>query len=124
MIIYSITREVWTLYQKRGLLTDEFYKNKVRTSSCLIIPQDKTGKWHDISSDPGMITINNGDMLAMASENFFPSTPHRVINPEGKKNNSRYSIPMFLHPIPDVKWSNVLSAESYLQNRLKEIGLK
>ena len=47
--------------------------------------QDKTGKWHDVSSDPGMITINNGDMLAMASENYFPSTPHRVINPEGKK---------------------------------------
>ena len=86
--------------------------------------QDKTGKWHDISSDPGMITINNGDMLAMASENFFPSTPHRVINPEGKKNNSRYSIPMFLHPRPEVMLSNVLSAESYLQNRLKEIGLK
>ena len=86
--------------------------------------QDKTGKWHDISSDPGMITINNGDMLAMASENYFPSTPHRVINPEGKKNNSRYSIPMFLHPRPEVMLSNVLSAESYLQNRLKEIGLK
>ena len=86
--------------------------------------QDKTGKWHDVSSDPGMITINNGDMLAMASENYFPSTPHRVINPEGKKNNSRYSIPMFLHPRPEVMLSNVLSAESYLQNRLKEIGLK
>ena len=86
--------------------------------------QDKTGKWHDISTNTGMITVNNGDMLAMASGNYFPSTPHRVINPEGKKNNSRYSIPMFLHPRPEVMLSNVLSAESYLQNRLKEIGLK
>ena len=42
--IYSIEREVWTLYQKRGLLTNEFLKNKVKTSSCLIIPQDKNWK--------------------------------------------------------------------------------
>jgi isopenicillin N synthase-like dioxygenase len=86
--------------------------------------QDKAGKWHDISCDPGMITINNGDMLAMASNNYFPSTPHRVVNPDGENNNSRYSIPMFLHPRPEVMLNNVLSAEGYLLNRLKEIGLK
>ena len=86
--------------------------------------QDKAGNWHDISCDPGMITINNGDMLAMASNKYFPSTPHRVVNPDGKNNNSRYSIPMFLHPRPEVMLNNVLSAEGYLLNRLKEIGLK
>ena len=86
--------------------------------------QDKEGNWHDISCDPGMITINNGDMLAMASENYFPSTPHRVINPSGKNNNSRYSIPMFLHPRPEVMLNDVLTADGYLLNRLKEIGLK
>ena len=86
--------------------------------------QDKEGKWHDISCGSGMITINNGDMLAMASENYFPSTPHRVINPGGKNNNSRYSIPMFLHPRPEVMLNDVLSADGYLLNRLKEIGLK
>ena len=86
--------------------------------------QDKEGNWHDISCDPGMITINNGDMLAMASENYFPSTPHRVINPSGKNNNSRYSIPMFLHPRPEVMLNDVLTADEYLLSRLKEIGLK
>ena len=86
--------------------------------------QDKEGNWHDISCNSGMITINNGDMLAMASENYFPSTPHRVINPGGKNNNSRYSIPMFLHPRPEVMLNDVLSADGYLLNRLKEIGLK
>ena len=86
--------------------------------------QDKEGNWHDISCDPGMITINNGDMLAMASENYFPSTPHRVINPSGKNNNSRYSIPMFLHPRPEVMLNDVLTADGYLLSRLKEIGLK
>ncbi len=86
--------------------------------------QDKAGEWHDISCDPGMITINNGDMLALATGNYFPSTPHRVINPDGKNNNSRFSIPMFLHPRPEVMLNDVLSAEGYLLNRLKEIGLK
>ena len=86
--------------------------------------QDKAGEWHDISCDPGMITINNGDMLALATGNYFPSTPHRVINPDRKNNNSRFSIPMFLHPRPEVMLNDVLSAEGYLLNRLKEIGLK
>jgi hypothetical protein len=31
---------------------------------------------------------------------------------------------MFLHPRPEVMLNNVLSAEGYLLNRLKEIGLK
>lgn len=86
--------------------------------------QDKAGEWHDISCDPGMVTINNGDMLALATGNYFPSTPHRVTNPDGKNNNSRFSIPMFLHPRPEVMLNDVLSAEGYLLNRLKEIGLK
>ena len=39
--LYNIEREVWTLYQKGGLLTNEFLKNNVKASSCLIIPEDK-----------------------------------------------------------------------------------
>ena len=41
---YNIEREVWTLYQKRGLLADEFLKNSIRVLSCLIIPQDRNWK--------------------------------------------------------------------------------
>ena len=43
--------------------------------------RDSDGAWHDIACDPGMITINNGDMLALATGNHFPSTTHRVTNP-------------------------------------------
>ena len=57
---------------------------------------------HDVPCDPGMITINNGDMLSLATNGYFPSTTHRVINPDDKLNLSRYSMPMFLHPHPDV----------------------
>lgn len=85
---------------------------------------DADGNWHDVSCDPGMITINNGDMLSMASNGYYPSTTHRVINPDDSDNSSRYSMPMFLHPRPDVELSPGISADDYLQKRLKEIGLK
>ena len=86
--------------------------------------RDKQGSWHDVSCDPGMITINNGDMLQVASGGYYPSTPHRVINPDPEQNVSRYSIPMFLHPRPEVMLTENLSADTYLTERLAEIGLK
>lgn len=86
--------------------------------------RDKQGQWHDVPCDPGMITINNGDMLSLATNGYFPSTTHRVINPDDKLNLSRYSMPMFLHPHPDVKLRHDFTAEEFLQERLKEIGLK
>ena len=85
---------------------------------------DADGNWHDVACDPGMITINNGDMLAMATGDYFPSTTHRVTNPDAGQNVSRYSMPMFLHPRPDVPLQPDMTADQYLQQRLREIGLK
>ena len=86
--------------------------------------QDANGSWHDVACDAGMITINNGDMLAKATGDYFPSTTHRVTNPDAGQNVSRYSMPMFLHPRPDVPLQPGLTADDYLQQRLREIGLK
>jgi len=86
--------------------------------------RDSDGNWHDISCDAGMITINNGDMLAMVSNHYYPSTTHRVINPDTKQNLSRYSIPMFMHPRPEVILKPGFTADEYRQERLGEIGLK
>jgi len=85
---------------------------------------DADGNWHDVACDPGMITINNGDMLAMATGDYFPSTTHRVTNPDAGQNVSRYSMPMFLHPRPNVPLRPDMTADQYLQQRLREIGLK
>jgi isopenicillin N synthase-like dioxygenase len=86
--------------------------------------KDSDGNWHDISCDSGMITINNGDMLQMISGGYFPSTTHRVVNPDSGNNVSRYSMPMFLHPRPEVLLQPGKTADDYLQTRLREIGLK
>ncbi len=83
------------------------------------------GQWNNISCDTGCIAINTGDMLQEISQGYFPSTTHRVINPNKNINNeSRYSMPLFLHPRDEVILSARYTARQYLDKRLKEIGLK
>ncbi|MBW0281617.1 isopenicillin N synthase family dioxygenase [Shewanella xiamenensis] len=84
----------------------------------------KDGSWLDVPSDFGNIIINIGDMLQEASGGYFPSTSHRVINPEGTdKTKSRISLPLFLHPKPSVVLSERYTADSYLMERLRELGV-
>ncbi len=84
----------------------------------------KDGNWMDVPCDFGNLIINIGDMLQEASGGYFPSTTHRVINPEGAdKTKSRISLPLFLHPKPEVVLSEKYTAHSYLMERLRELGL-
>jgi len=85
--------------------------------------KDVNGNWHDVPCKPGYITVNSGDMLSMASKGYYPSTPHRVVNPPKQENRSRYSMPLFVHPRPDVLLDK-LTAGEFLDERLKEIWLK
>lgn len=86
--------------------------------------QAKNGEWLDVPSDFGNLIINIGDMLQEASHGYFPSTSHRVINPKGADmSRSRISLPLFLHPRPDVKLSDKHTAKSYLTERLTELGV-
>lgn len=86
--------------------------------------KSKTGEWLDVPSDFGNLIINIGDMLQEASGRYFPSTSHRVINPQGTDmSKSRISLPLFLHPRPEVKLSTRHTAKSYLTERLKELGV-
>lgn len=83
------------------------------------------GKWVDVPSDFGHLIINIGDMLQEASQGYFPSTSHRVINPIGNnKSKPRVSLPLFLHPRSEVILSKKHTQESYLLERLKELGVK
>lgn len=86
--------------------------------------QLKDDSWIDVPSDFGNIIINIGDMLQEASGGYFPSTSHRVINPEGSDmTKARVSLPLFLHPKPEVKLSENYTADSYLMERLRELGV-
>lgn len=86
---------------------------------------DLHGNWHSVSCDPGTIVVNSGDMLREASQGYYPSTTHRVMNPkDGLQKQSRYSMPLFLHPREEVRLSERHTAGTYLDERLRELGLK
>ncbi len=84
----------------------------------------RDGQWLPVPCDPGQLVINVGDMLQEASNGYFPSTTHRVVNPEGaSRQRARLSLPLFLHPRPEVVLSERYSADDYLKERLKELGV-
>jgi isopenicillin N synthase-like dioxygenase len=100
---------------------------------------NKQGEWVAITALPEQLVVNVGDMLQRLTNNKLKSTTHRVVNPPREKwGMSRFSIPFFLHPISEMKLDclpeciddmNLLhyepiTAGQYLDERLKEIGLK
>ena len=83
-----------------------------------------SGDWIPVPAGFDNVVINIGDMLQEASGGYFPSTTHRVVNPEGEDmDESRMSLPLFLHPRPDVVLSDRYTAASYLNERLNELGV-
>ncbi len=100
---------------------------------------NKVGKWIPVTALPGQIIVNVGDMLQRHSNNKLCSTTHRVVNPPREKwSESRFSIPFFLHPRSEMpldalstcvdasnpKHYEDITAGGYLEERLREIGLK
>jgi isopenicillin N synthase-like dioxygenase len=100
----------------------------------------KDGRWLSIAPPPGALVVNIGDMLQRLTNHVLPSTTHRVRNPAGERAGySRYSMPFFLHPRSDFaiktlpgcvsaespdRYPQSITADEYLQERLREIGLK
>jgi len=81
--------------------------------------KDNAGQWIDVASVRGELVVNSGDMLLEATDNYFPSTTHRVFNPaDSSANVSRLSIPFFLTPRLDVVLSDRYTSGSYLEERL------
>ena len=99
----------------------------------------RDGDWLPVSAGRDVIVVNIGDMLQRLTNQVFPSTTHRVTNPPGEAGRkSRYSVPFFLHPNPDVvleplpgcvtpdnpsRYRTSITANEYLQQRLREIRL-
>ena len=100
---------------------------------------NSAGQWLDIVPEEDEIVVNVGDMLQRHTNNYLKSTTHRVVNPPREEwHTDRLSIPFFLHPVSEmdlsalpstVSASNPLAYEpitagEYLDERLREIGLK
>ncbi|MDK2122509.1 isopenicillin N synthase family dioxygenase [Parachitinimonas caeni] len=87
--------------------------------------KDRDGNWQDVPCDFGTLVINIGDMLQEATGGYYPSTSHRVVNPTGEGAfKSRVSLPLFLHARSEVVLSERYTARQYLDERLRELGVK
>lgn len=84
--------------------------------------KDNHDSWHNVPGSQDCIVVNVGDMLDLATNHFYRSTTHRVINPESS-NESRLSMPLFLHPRPETALSPTKTAGQYLHERLVELGV-
>jgi isopenicillin N synthase-like dioxygenase len=99
----------------------------------------KQNEWVGVTSLPEQIVVNVGDMLQRLTNNKLRSTTHRVVNPPREHwHTSRFSMPFFLHPRAEMSLACLESciddenvkaypdatAGEYLDERLREIGLK
>jgi isopenicillin N synthase-like dioxygenase len=100
----------------------------------------RKGEWVAFTADADTIVVNIGDMLQRLTNHVYPSTTHRVVNPPGElARQPRYSTPFFLHPNPDFvidvlpscitpdnpnRYPEPITAQGYLEERLREIKLK
>ena len=86
--------------------------------------RDKKGNWVECNCNENEIICNIGDMLEIISNEKLNSTPHRVVS-KGNEGKSRYSIPFFLHPRPEVMLDaeKTLTADQFLTKRLQDIKL-
>jgi isopenicillin N synthase-like dioxygenase len=99
----------------------------------------RSHEWLPIKAQHTDIVVNVGDMLQRLTNNKLRSTTHRVVNPPLElMKTSRYSVPFFLHPRSDMDLTSLescideehpkiyedMTAGEYLDQRLREIGLK
>lgn len=95
--------------------------------------------WFPVSAHGEDVVVNVGDMLQRLTNGKLKSTTHRVVNPPRElMKNSRFSVPFFLHPRSDMDLTSLescidaehpkqfsdMTAGEYLDERLREIGLK
>ena len=99
----------------------------------------RDGTWFAVQAQGEDIVVNVGDMLQTLTNNVLQSTTHRVVNPPRElMGTSRYSVPFFLHPKSSMSLACLescisnenpkayqdITAGEYLDQRLREIGLK
>lgn len=92
--------------------------------------QNKENEWIPITPNSKSIVCNIGDMMQLITEGKLKSTPHRVVEYSSENSKSRYSMPFFLHPSPNVVLKSIYNKEDigilshdFLEERIKAIKL-
>jgi isopenicillin N synthase-like dioxygenase len=92
--------------------------------------QNTDGDWIPIAAKSKSIVCNIGDMMQLVTRSQLKSTTHRVVDNNASSSTSRYSMPFFLHPSPEIELCSIvdesadsISAHDFLEERLKAIKL-
>ena len=92
--------------------------------------QNPEGNWIPIAAKSKSIVCNIGDMMQLVTRSQLKSTSHRVVDNNISSSKSRYSMPFFLHPSPEVELCSIvddstesISAHDFLEERLRAIKL-
>ncbi len=92
--------------------------------------QNPEGNWIPIAAKSKSIVCNIGDMMQLVTRSQLKSTTHRVVDNNISSSASRYSMPFFLHPSPEVELCSIvddstesISAHDFLEERLRAIKL-
>ncbi|MCB9664496.1 MAG: isopenicillin N synthase family oxygenase [Alphaproteobacteria bacterium] len=83
---------------------------------------DRDGTWRALVTPPDVVICDTGDLMQVLTGGRLPATTHRVVNPPGGANVSRYSLPFFAHPRPDwvLPVDPPVTAGALLRRRLEE----
>lgn len=79
----------------------------------------RSGEWLRVNVPPGLIIVNAADMLRVITEGLekeIPSTPHRVVGEAELAKQSRYSMPMFIHPNHNLPLINLATGRNVVIN--------
>jgi len=97
--------------------------------------QTHDGRWMPVEPPAGAVVCDTGDMMQLLTGGLMRATTHRVVNPPTGLVSSRYSLPFFMHPVPDCSLVPVVgdrsfggvprdfTAGDYLERRLRETGV-
>ena len=101
--------------------------------------QTRDGNWIGVTALPNQVVINIGDMMSRLTNDTLHSSIHQVTNPPKKDwGKPRFSIPFFMHPRSEMslncldscisennpKKYDDITAGAFLEERIKELGLK
>ena len=92
--------------------------------------QNPEGDWIPIAAKSKSIVCNIGDMMQLVTRSQLKSTSHRVVDHNASSSASRYSMPFFLHPSPEIELCSIVDdspesicAHDFLEERLRAIKL-
>lgn len=84
--------------------------------------QDNNGTWYEPELTNTSIVIFNSEMIDLITNGQLKAVMHRVKATPNGSSESRFSMPVAIHPLRELELIKGLTAGEHLKNRLNEMG--